>query len=149
MAANTSPIFTATPRVGFGTLTGNIGLTRSDGVGTVATDHFKCFTAGSNGSIVNRIRINPAASASTSMTASCIRFYISTISSGSTTAADTVLFAELSVAALAAAHTTNANLFYEIPCGFTLPTGYYIHASIDDNLAANTRWQILVFGGDF
>lgn len=150
MAQNTLPIFSKIPVVSFGTLTGNIGLTRSDGVGTIGTDMFKMFTAdATDGSFVSKIRISAAATTSTSMTASVIRIYISSITSGSTTAADTVLYCEVAVAALAAAHTSNATNFYEIPVNVALPPSYTILASIDDNLAANTRWHFLTFGGDY
>jgi hypothetical protein len=150
MAQNTKPIFSLVPVVGFATLTGNIGLTRSDGVGTVATDVFKCFTAdATNGSFVSKMRISAAASASTAMTASVIRIYISSITAGGTTAADTVLYAEVAVAALAASHTSNATNFYEVPFNIALPPSYTILASIDDNCAANTRWQILTFAGNY
>lgn len=150
MAQNTAPIFTVTPRVSFGTLTGNIGLTRSDGVGTIGTDIFLMFTAdATDGSFVSKIRISAAATTSTSMTASVIRIYISSATSGAVTAATAVLYAEVAVAALAAAHTSNATNFYEVPLNITLPASYTILASIDDNLAANTRWQFLTFGGDY
>lgn len=150
MAQNTSPIFSLVPVVGFGTITGNVGLTRSDGVGTIGTDIFKIFTAdATDGSFVSKIRINPAATTSTTMTASVLRFYISTITSGATTAADTVLYQELTVAALAAAHTSSGVNFYEVSFNFPLAPGQTILVSIDDNLAANTRWQFLIFGGDY
>lgn len=150
MAQNQSPIFTKIPVVSFGTLTGNIGLTRSDGVGTIGTDIFKMFTAdATDGSFVSKVRICAAATTSTSMTASVIRIYISSITSGATTAADTVLYAEVAVAALAAAHTSNATNYYEVPFNIALPPSYTILASIDDNLAANTRWQFLTIAGDY
>lgn len=150
MTQNKQPIFTEVPFVSFGTLTGNIGLTRSDGVGTIDTDIFKMFTAdATDGSFVSKVRISCAATTSTAMTASVIRIYISSITSGSTTAADTVLYCEVAVAALAAAHTSNATNFYEVPFNVALPPSYTILASIDDNLAANTRWQFLTFGGNY
>lgn len=150
MAANTSPIFSGAPAVGFGTLTGNIGLTRSDGVGTIGTDIFLMFTAdATDGSYVSKVRISAAATTSTTMTASVIRIYISSATSGATTAATAVLYQEVAVAALAAAHTTNATNCYEVAFNIMLPASYTILASIDDNLAANTRWQFLTFGGNY
>ena len=150
MAQNTAPIFTLVPVCSFGTLTGNIGLTRSDGVGTIGTDIFKMFTAdATDGSYVNKVRITAAATASASMTASVIRIYISSITSGATTAADTVLYTEVAVAALAAANTSNATNYYEVPFAIALPPSYTILASIDDNLTANTRWQFITFAGDY
>lgn len=150
MAQNTAPIFTLVPKVGFGTLTGSIALTRSDGVGTIGTDHFLCFTAdATDGSFVSKIRVSSAATTPTTMAASIIRFYVSSQTSGATTAANTVLFYEINVAALTAANATNAQFYYEVPCNFTLPASYTILASIHAAVTANTRWQILTFGGDY
>lgn len=150
MAQNTNPIFSLVPVVSFGTVTGNVGLTRSDGVGTVGTDIFLLFTAdATNGSYVSKIRVSAAATTSTSMTASVLRFYISSVSSGATTAANTVLYQEVAVAALAAAHTSNATNFYEVAFNVPLAPSQTILVSIDDNLAANTRWQFLTFGGNY
>lgn len=147
---NTNPIYTSTSSLSFGTLTGNIGLTRSDGVGTIGTDIFKMFTAdATDGSFVSKVRISPAATTSTSMTASVIRLYISSIQSGATTAANTVVYQEIAVAALAAAHTSNSVNYYEIVFNTFIPAGYTILASIDDNLAANTRWQFITFASDY
>lgn len=150
MSQNTNPIFSLVPKVSFGTITGNVGLTRSDGVGTIGTDIFLLFTAhATDGSFVSKIRINAAATTSTAMTASVLRFYISSATSGAVTAATAVLYAEISVAAITAAHTTSATNFYEVAFNVPLPAGYTILVSIDDNLAANTRWQFLTFAGDY
>ncbi len=150
MSQNTKPIYSLIPVVAFGTLTGNIASTRSDGVGTVGTDLFKIFTANAtDGSFVTKIRISAAATASATMTASVIRIFISSIASGATTAADTVLYQEVSVAALAAAHTSNATNYYEVSFGLPLAPAQTILVSIDDNLTANTRWQFLTFAGDY
>lgn len=150
MAQNTSPIFTLVPKIGFGTLTGNIASARSDGVGTIATDLFVLFTAdATDGSYVSKIRISAAATTPTTMTASVIRIFISSLTSGSTTAANTVLLTEISTAAIPAANASNAINYYEVPCDFALPASYTLLASIHANVAANTRWQFLTFGGDY
>jgi len=150
MAQNTSPIFTLVPRVGFGTLTGNIASARSDGVGTIATDLFVCFQAeATDGSYVEKIRLSAAATTPTTMTASVVRLFISSATSGATTAATAVLFQEISTAAIPAANASNGTNYYEVPCNFALPANYTILASIHANMAANTRYQILTFGGDY
>jgi hypothetical protein len=151
MAVNTSPIYTLIPKVGFGTLTGSIGSARSDGVGTIATDLFLCFTAdATDGSYVDRIRMSYTATTPTTFASTAvIRIFISSVTSGSTTAADTVLFQEVSTAAVPAANATNSTNYIEIPCNFVLPPSYTILASIHTNMTANTRMQILVFGGDY
>lgn len=150
MAQNTSPIFTLVPKIGFATLTGSIASARSDGVGTIATDLFVCFTAdATDGSYISKLRLSAAATTPTTMTASVIRLFISTQTSGATTAANTVLFAEISTAAIPAANAANAINYYEVPCDFALPAGYTLLASIHANMAANTRFQILTFAGDY
>jgi len=151
MAQNTSPIFTLVPKVGFGTLTGNIGSARSDGVGTIATDMFVCFTAdATDGSYVDRIRLNYCATTPTTFGATnVVRLFISSATSGATTAATAVLFYEVSTGAIPAANATNATNYIEVPCNFILPASYTILASIHANMTANTRIQILTFGGDY
>lgn len=150
MAQNTAPIFTLVPKIGFGTLTGNIASTRSDGVGTIATDMFILFTAdATDGSYVSKIRISAAATTPTTMTASVIRIFISSQTSGATTAANTVLYLEIGTAAIPAANAANAINYYEVPCDFALPPSYTLLASIHANMAANTRFQFLTFGGDY
>jgi hypothetical protein len=150
MAQNTAPIFTVVPRVGFGTITGNVGLARSDGVGTIGTDIFSIFQSeATDGSYVSKVRISAAATTPTTMTASVIRLYISSATSGAVTAATAVLFQEINVAAIPASNATNGTNYYEVPFDIALPASYTILASIHANLAANTRWQFLVFGGDY
>jgi hypothetical protein len=150
MAQNTNPIFSLVPFTSLQTITGNVGLTRTDGVGTVGTDIFLLFTAdATDGSYVSKVRISAAASAATAMTASVIRLYISSVAAGGTAATNTMLYAEVAVAALAASHTSNATNFYEVPFNVALPPSYTILASIDYNLAANTRWQFITFGGHY
>jgi hypothetical protein len=150
MAQNTAPIWVGTPKVGFGTLTGNIGLARSDGVGTIGTDLFLCFTAdATDGSYISKVRISAAATTPTTMTASVIRLYISSITSGATTAADTVLYTEVATAAIPAANAANAINYYEVPFDFGIDPSYTILASIHANMAANTRFQILTIAGHY
>ena len=151
MAANTAPIFTEVPVVGAGIWTSSLTAnTKSDGAGTIATDMVLLFTAGADGAFINRIRMNPAAStAATATTASVARFYISTVASGATTRANTFQFAEVACPAQTADQTTTATSYIEIPCGFYIPTGYYIHFSMHHAAAANTSWGAIVFGGNY
>jgi hypothetical protein len=60
-----------------------------------------------------------------------------------------VLYAEIGTAAIPAANAANAINYYEVPCDFALPASYTILASIHANMAANTRFQFLVFGGNY
>lgn len=150
MAQNKSPIFTLIPVVSFGTMSAPTAMTRSDGVGTIGTDIFKIFTADStDGSFVSKVRICATATTPTTMTASVIRVYISSITSGSTTASDTVLYQEVPVAAIPAANATNSVNYYEVPFGFALAPSQTILVSIHAAMAANSRWQFLTIAGDY
>lgn len=151
MAANTAPIFTDVPVVGAGIWNAsNTANTSSTGSGTIGTTMVKLFTAGADGSFITRVRLSPAASAAaTATTATVARLYISTVSTSTTAATDTFLFAEVALPAQTADQTTTATNFVEIPCGFYVPTGYYIHISMHHAAAANTQWTCIVFGGNY
>ncbi len=150
MPANTSPIYTLTPKVTGLLLTGSIANAKSNGVGTIGTDIFKAFTAGASGSLVSRIRFVPNASvASTATTATVIRVWVSSVTSGATTGSDTFLIGEISAPAQTSAVPTTAVYPLELSLNFPLQTGWFIHVSIHHALAANTTWQAVTFGGDY
>lgn len=152
MAANTSPIFSDSPNVSNGIWTSSLTAnTKSDGTGTIGTDMVLVFTANAtDGSFVNRIRFTPSASvAATATTASVIRVYYSTVGSGATARTNTFLIAEIAVPAQTADQTTTATNFYEIPLGFGMPAGSFLHFSMHHAAAANTSWQATCFGGNY
>jgi hypothetical protein len=146
MPANTSPIFTLTPNVGvIGVTAAN---TKSDGTGTVATDIFKAFTAGTNGSMVYKVRFSPTASAAaTATTATVGRVFYSTVGSGAT--ANTWLLAEVTLPTVTADSSTAPTNSIEVALNIAIPTGSFIHVTNHAAPAASTLWQIEVFGGDY
>lgn len=151
MAANVQPVFGLTPNVGFTTF-GSTALTKSDGsaVTGIGTDIFKAFTAGANGSFVEKIRISPVATtAATATSATVHRVYISNKTSGNTANTDTVLIQEIAAAAQTADQTTTATFFFEIPLNIKLPASWTILVSTHIVNAANTNWEAVVFGMDF
>ena len=150
-AANTSPIYSLTPKIGKVNLVGNIGLTTSDGVGTVGTNLFLLLTGGSNGgTFVSRIRIHAyATAAATNTAATVLRFYASTIASGATTAANTFLIQEIGVGILSAANASTALTPIEFPVNWAVPTNETILVSSHANLASNTGFQIVAISGDY
>ena len=152
MPANTSPIYGLVPNVGFANITTTATLTRSDGVGTVGTNLFKAFTAGANGSFIQKVRFLPVATAAGITTvATTLRVFISTISTGSTTAADTFLIGEVSVPGLttAAANATAAVNYYELPLNFAISTGDYIYVGQHVAQTTNQNWLAVVIGSDY
>lgn len=149
MPANTSPIFALTPNSGGGAATA--ANTVGDGGGTVGTDMFKVYTAGANGSYVDRIRIQAVASvAATSTTATVLRVFKSTVTSGATTNANTFCVLEVTLATVSADHSTAATNAFEFPMQMMLATGEFIHITNHAAPATNTRWHVTFPGsGDF
>lgn len=151
MAANTAPIFTGVPNLGDAVwLAGTTANVKSDGAGTIGTDMLLLFTAGANGSFLNRVRFSPAATvASTATTASVHRLYLSTVSSGATTSANTSLIGELAAAAQTADQATVGTTPLELPLGFYIPSGTQLLWSMHHAAAANTLWHAVAFGGNY
>jgi hypothetical protein len=77
------------------------------------------------------------------------RLYLSTVSSGATTSANTHAFAEVACAAQTADQTTQATNFIEIPCGFYIPSTTSLLFSMHHAAAANTAWKLIAFAGSY
>lgn len=151
MAAGTAPIFSNVPAIGTAIWTNaTTANTKSDGTGTIGTDILLLETAGTNGTFLNKIRFSPCSSvAATATTASVIRVYLSTQSSGATTNANTSLIAEIAAPAQTADQTTTATNYLEVPLGFAIPSGYSVLFSMHHAAAANTSWKGVIFSGDY
>ena len=135
MAANTSPIFTLTPQVSWGTIaTAN---TAKDGTGTVVT----VFTANTNGSFVESIVFRAAGT----NVATVARVFINNGSSNATPANNT-LVAELTLSATTLSEVS-ALAQYEIPINRRLPSGYKINITIGTTVSAG--YAVTCFGGDY
>jgi len=150
MPANAAPIFTLTPNTGFAIITTAAANVSSAGGGTVGTDIFKVFTAGANGSFIQRLRFMSAASAAAVVgVATVLRVFLSTVGSGATAAANTQLIAEVSVPAISSAHSTGATNYYDVPLNFAIPTGYFLHVTQHVAQTANQNWVATAIGGDY
>lgn len=154
MAANTTPIFTLTPNVGRARITTTYAQVKSDGTSAGSSNDrmVLCFTAGANGSYVDRVRFFSVANAVTTGVATVLRVYLSTVAApeaGATTNANTFLLGEISVPAVPSANATNATSPYDVPLGFAIPSGTYIHVSQHTAQTTNQAWNALCFGGDY
>lgn len=152
MPANTSPIFALTPNVGSVKITTTAALVRSDGsaANAIGTDQFLAFTAGANGSYIQRVRFIPVASAAAvNSVATTLRVFLSSVNTGTPTAANTDLLAEISVPIISTSNSTNAVTYYEIPLNIAIPTAHYILVSQHIAQTTNQSWQAVVFGGDY
>lgn len=151
MAANTSPIYGLTPKIGRAIWTSSLTAnTKSDGAGTIATDMVLLFTAGADGSFLHRVRFSPCASvAATATTATVVRVYISTVTSGATARTDTVQVAEIALPAQTADQTTTAINYVELALGFALDANQTVLFSMHHAAAANTSWGALLFAANY
>ena len=137
MTANTSPIYTLTPHAGWGATTLTTANTALDGTGTVLA----CFTAGANGSYVQRIRFRPAGS----NIATVGRVFINNGSTNATVANNTfwdeITLAATTASAVAALQT------YELPLNFAIPAGYVINVTLGTTVAGG--YAVSLIGGDY
>lgn len=149
MPANTSPIFTLTPNVGIASL--SAANVKSDGSGTVATDIFKVFTAGTNGSFVNRVRFSQTATtAATASTATVFRVFYSTVGTSTTTGGtNTILLGEIAGPVQTLDSATAPTNIYELILNFPIPTGTFIHCTTHVVPPASTVYEALCLGGDY
>lgn len=149
MPAGVQPIFTAAINVSCVEITA--ANTSSRGSGTIGTDLFKAFTAGSNGAFVEAIRIVPAASvAATSTTATVLRVFLSSATTGATTAGtNTFLLGEMTAPAQSADHATTGTYPWELVLNRPIPAGWTILVASHAAPASNTWWHTTVFGGDY
>jgi hypothetical protein len=148
MAGNTQPQFTAVGNIGSCEVTA--ANTNSDGTGNIGTPTiYVAFTAGANGSYVEFIRFMAVStSAASSSTATVMRVYISSVSSGATSSANTYLIAEIALPVITADQTTIATNWYDAPLGFRLPATWTILVS--SHVAQSTgAIRATVIGGDY
>jgi hypothetical protein len=112
---------------------------------------YKVFTAGANGSFVDKIRFfSVASAAATTGVATTLRAYLSSVSApGATTNANTFLLGEVSVPAVNSSNSTNATNYYEIVLGIAIPTGQFVHVSQHVAQTTNQAWVAIAFGGDY
>jgi hypothetical protein len=150
MAANTSPIYSIAPILGTATwLPATTANVRSDGTGTIGTDMLLLYTADTEGNFIDKIRIVPNASTSTTTSATVARIFTSTQSSGATTNANTFRLYDIAIPATTVGNTTIAATPFDIMISQGIPTGQYILVNMSVTAAANTSFQFILFGGKY
>jgi hypothetical protein len=139
MAANTSPIFSATGDIQWVPAALNTANTLYDGTGANGQ---VIFTAGASGSFVQRVRFK--ASGSTAATAGRI-FINNGQSTGS--AVNNILFDEITLAATTATNTA-ATAVYELPMNVALPPNYRLIATVAV-VQPSGGWFVSTIGGSY
>lgn len=137
MPANTAPIFTISPDIQWADAITAANTTKDLTSGTI----YLAFTAGANGSFVQRIRFRTLGT----NVASVARIWINNGSSTGTGTNNT-LWDEISLPATTVTETA-AQSNYELPLNFALPIGYTIYVTLGTAVAAG--WDAIVIGGDY
>jgi len=145
MPANTSPIYSivgATDSVAAnntGLIVGPTANTAQDGTGTL----YKAFTAGANGSYVQKIRFRPVGSPA----ATVCRVFIST--STTTNATNTWLYDEITLPAVTVSQTAATSVF-ELPLNFALDPSYLLYVTFGTTTgSAGTGYSVVTIAGDY
>ena len=145
MPANTSPIFSvvgATDSVATnnsGLVVGPTANTAQDGSGTL----YKAFTAGSNGSYVQKIRFRPVGSPA----ATVCRVFIS--SSTTTSATNTWLYDEITLPAVTVSQTAASSVF-ELPINVALDPNYLLYVTFGTSTGSSgTGYSVVTIAGDY
>lgn len=145
MPANTSPIYSivgATDSVAAnnsGLVVGPTANTALDGTGTM----YKAFTAGSNGSYVQKIRFRPVGSPA----ATVCRVFIS--SSTTTSATATWLYDEITLPAVTLSQTAATSVF-ELPLNFALDPNYLLYVTFGTSTGSSgTGYSVVTIAGDY
>ena len=154
--ANTNPIFSGSGLISNSRITNSItALTGSTGVaatgvsGTGGEMIVVCTADATNGSYLERVRLRWTATTPTATTATTVRLYISTVTSGATTADNTSCFEEVVMGIQNASNATAATFPYDIPLNFVLPAGKTLLASVHQKPAASAEISIQCYGGNF
>jgi len=145
MAANTAPIFSIAGHVesvasdNSGLVVGPTANTAQDGSGTL----YKAFTAGANGSFLQKIRFRPVGSPA----ATVCRVFIS--SSSSTSATNTWLYDEITLPAVTVSQTAASSVF-ELPLNFALNANYLLYVTFGTSTGSSgTGYSVVTVAGDY
>lgn len=145
MAANTAPIYSIAGHVesvafdNTGLVVGPTANTAQDGTGTL----YKAFTAGANGSYLQKIRFRPVGSPA----ATVCRVFIS--SSSSTSATNTWLYDEITLPAVTVSQTAASSVF-ELPLNFALNANYLLYVTFGTSTgSAGTGYSVVTVAGDY
>jgi len=145
MPANTSPIYSivgatdSTASNNSGTVSGPTANTSLTGSGTL----IKAFTAGANGSYVQKIRFRPVGSPA----ATVCRVFIS--SSSTTSATDTWLYDEITLPAVTVSQTAASSVF-ELPLNIALDPNYLLFVTFGTSTGSSgTGYSVVTIAGDY
>lgn len=148
MPANTTPIFTITPKMSW-TATNPLGLLAVTGTASGAFDGTNSnvtliYTAGSNGAFAQKVILE---SGGTNSTASVARLWINN-GTANTAASANSLIMQYALPATTVS-TTTATAHIEIPLMYQIPAGYRIYMAISSSSNLGAGWYCTIVAGDY
>lgn len=145
MPANINPIYSIAGRVdsvannNTGLVVGPTATTTMDGSGTM----YKAFTAGANGSYVQKMRFRPI----NTTAATVARVFVS--SSTNTGTANTWLYDEMTLPAVTVSQTAATSVF-ELPVNAALPANYLLYVTFGTSTGASGNgYSVVTIAGDY
>ena len=145
MPANTAPIYSIVGAVdsvasnNSGLVVGPTANSGLDGTGTL----YKAFTAGTNGSYVQKVRFRPVGSPA----ATVCRVFIS--SSTTTSATATWLYDEITLPAVSLSQIAATSVF-ELPINVALDPSYLLYVTFGTSTGSSgTGYSIVTIAGDY
>jgi hypothetical protein len=145
MPANINPIYSIAGRVdsvannNSGLVVGPTATTTMDGSGTM----YKAFTAGANGSYVQKVRFRPVGTTA----ATVARVFVS--SSTNTGTANTWLYDEMTLPAVTVSQTAATSVF-ELPVNAALPANYLLYVTFGTSTGSSGNgYSVVTIAGDY
>jgi hypothetical protein len=136
MVANTAPIFTNIPNIGFAPAI-TAANTAKDGTGTVDL----VFTAGADGAFLQKLKIRPKGT----NVATVLRVFLNN-GATPTTATNNMLFDEVGLPATTNIETT-AIVGLELPINIALPAAWRVYVTLGTAVAGG--YAVTAVGGDY
>lgn len=136
MVANTAPIFTNIPNIGFAPAI-TAANTAKDGTGTVDL----VFTAGADGAFLQKLKIRPKGT----NVATVLRVFLNN-GATPTTSTNNMLFDEVGLPATTNIETT-AIVGLELPINIALPAAWRVYVTLGTAVAGG--YAVTAVGGDY
>lgn len=149
MSGNSTPIWSKVGDLQSSGLIATAATVVYDGSGTVGTDVYLVYTPdATNGSYLERIRVKYVANGATASNACIMKFYTSSVNTGSTTNSNTFFYDEMSIPATTMT-TTALNPSYDMPFGFAFPPAVYVLIKVSVTQPASCGFIATAIGGKY
>lgn len=143
---NTAPIFSGVGKVGITTIVATNLNSQSPVIGT---NVFVAFSSGSSGSYVQKVRFQYASTSNAiNSVATVFKIYYSTVNTGTPTATQIALIADIQAPAQTVT-TTTSSYPIEVPLNFAMPASTYILVGQTIAQTAGSGYSVTVYGGDY